>query len=286
MGWNVRSSVGFVVLLGATLALAGDGHDGQLPKTPAQALDWSKELIEAARAAKSAQPPEVAKGIRRAVDWMQPYVTKGSADATWAAAWNEALTLSKFHGNKPAGEYAMKQFANVDDDFVFSLPVGRGWRNLPESAPFDGSAARGGIHRSASDSAVVSICFSLYFASQNYGDIGGENATLFAKFRTEYQALYVAKPEPGSGKVTTKALSRAFPRTAYVETTGLSKDGRVRVRTYMVKFADRTYGIDVIEKLDPPAEGTPCDAWLMSGENPELDAVLKSFAENDKKRVK
>src|SRR5689334_19833271 len=91
--------------LAATLALSGAGAAfGGAPgpaATPEDAMAEARPLIDAARAAKSEETPEIVKGIRRAVDVLKSQLAKGRKDVAYATMWNEALTVSRFHANTP-----------------------------------------------------------------------------------------------------------------------------------------------------------------------------------------
>ena len=274
----------------AAVAFAGDDSN-TLPANQGEALTRAKPAIDAARTAKAAETPEIAKGIRRAVDLMSPFAKKAASDQSWTGAWNEALTLSKFHGNKPTAEYTLKT-TSVADGIEAGLPVGRGWMTGSE-APREGHLREyGGLKRERADGTMavsVSICIysfnTIYNGSGRQGGVGGENATGLAKEFLDYDKCLLAKVESASTSISAKALSKDFPRAQFYEIVGKTKErGRVRLRSYYAKGPTRTYGFDVVQYLDPVATDTPAEAWQNSGEDPELEAVLASLDERDKEK--
>jgi hypothetical protein len=271
------------VALAAALAFGGDGHDGQLPKTPAEALDWSKELIEAARKAKSAETPEIAKGIRRAVDWMQPFVGKGSADDSWAATWNEALTLSRFHGNKPTGDYVLRADSAVQDTIAFGLPTGGDW-TFTAKYPGKGEQCWGEIVRSGAGRMGAKLEIDCYRFDTVYSGVGGENATGLAKQSFGWYREKFTKVESGGKQVTAKPLSRAFDRAQFFEVVGQTAEGPARVRVFLAKTKLRTYGVNAWQYRDVKEGDSPLETWRRGGDDPELEAILASFEEREAKK--
>lgn len=281
---SARSRIVSVALAACTAAGALAADDNTLPANAAEALTRGTPAIDAARKVKAAETPEIAKNLRRAVEWMQPFAKKTASDASWSAVWNEALTLSRFHGNKPTADYTLKP-ATVADGIVAGLPVGRSW-SAEAGSPRPGHLQQyGGIQRTRANGGVatsISICIYefnvLYTGSGRQGGVGGENATGLAKEFLDYDKDMMAKVESASTSITAKPLSKTFSRAQYYEIVGRSKDsGRVRLRSYLAKTSTRTYAFDVTQFLDPVTSDTPAEAWQNSGEDPELDAVLASI---------
>jgi len=271
----------------AAVAFAGD--DNTLPANPAEALTRATPAIEAARKAKSAETPDIPKGIRRAVDWMQPFAKKAADDEAWSGAWNEALTLSRFHGNKPTADYTLKTTL-VATGMQVGLPAGRHW-NANAGAPRPGHLRQyGGIQRVRSDGSVavsISVCVysfnTLYTGSGRQGGVGGENATGLAKEFLDYDKALLAKVDSASTTIAARPLSKGFGRAQFYEIVGTSKDlGRVRLRSYFAKTSERTYAFDVTQLLDAHAGDTPAETWQNGVDDPELDAVLGSLEESKK----
>lgn len=280
--------IGIFVLAVAAVALGGDDSN-TLPATPAEALKRATPGIEAARTAKSAETGEIAKNVRRSVDVMAPFAKKSASDESWSAVWNEALTLTRFHGNKPTAEYTLKAH-DVADGIEAGLPVGRRWSEGSD-APREGHLREyGGFKRMRADGTVavsVSICIysfnAIYTGSGRQGGVGGENATGMAKEFLDYDKSLLVKVESASTSISAKSLSKDFPRAQYYEIVGKTKErGRVRLRSYYAKGPTRTYGFDVVQYLDPVATDSPAEAWQNSGEDPELEVVLASLDERDK----
>lgn len=271
--------------LAAVAAFAGDPHEGQLPKTPAEALEWSKAAIEAARKAKQAETPDIGKGIKRAVDWMQPHMKAGSADSSWGKAWNEALTLSRFHGNKPSGDYAMTPSDVIVKTMSCGLPTGRGWSYVNKS-PGKGEQCWSEITRTMADKRVaVTVQISIYRFDTVYSDVGGENATGLAKMGLEFDKTKFAKVESGGTQILAKPMNKAFPRAQTYEIVGVLADGtHERLRCYYAKTSFRTYLFEVKQFRDTAATDSPFEAWQKGVEDPELEAVLASVEEPDPKK--
>jgi len=271
----------------AAAALAGDApRGGELPKTPDEALAWSKPAIEAARKAKSAETSDVVKGIRRAVDWMQPHFKAGSSIDAWAAAWNEALTLSRFHQLKPTFDYAMEQVTAVRNSIQFGVPKGRGWR-FDAKTPGKDEQSWGVVSRTLSDGRkAADIDISEYRFDTIYSGTGGENAAELAKDRLLYDREQFSKVDSSSQQAATRSLGKGFSRAYYVEVVGtLAKDaGPGRMRTWFTKGKVRTYAFDVTEFRATAPTDDPFVAWQKSVEDPELEAVLRSIDEVEPKK--
>jgi hypothetical protein len=281
----------FVVAAAAAAVAFGGDDSNTLPATPAEALSRATPAIEAARKAKSAETADIAKSIRRAVDVMAPFAKKAASDETWSASWNEALTLTRFHGNKPTAEYTL-QTKTVAGGIVAGLPVGRRW-SAQAGEPRPGHLQQyGGIERLRADrtpAVSISICVysfnTIYTGSGRQGGVGGENATGLAKEFLDYDKFRLVKVESASTSISARPLSKAFPRAQYYEIVGKSKDsGRVRLRSYFAKTSTQTWAFDVTQFLDAVADDTPAEAWQNAGEDPELEAVLQSFDESKDKK--
>jgi hypothetical protein len=288
--WARLASVGTAVSACALVALGEDyGHEGLLPKTAVDALEWSQPLIEPARRAKSVETAEIAKGIRRAVDWMQPFRAKGAADPTWSTTWNEALTLTRFHKNKPTADYILEK-KHLDGNYVlFGLPVGRGWScDTPETDQYNSGYFGGISHHMPGGALASSIKISVYAFRFIYFDtIDGANATALAKLEIERLRGEFAKVDSISASVTARSLSRGFSRAHYVEAQGrMDKAGQVRIRTYYCKGAYRTYEFRVTEYRDTNPDDVPVQAWQKGVEDPELDAVLETLEEGELKKAR
>jgi hypothetical protein len=236
----VRSAALGVALCVSAVALAGD--DNTLPATAAEALKRALPAIDAAEKAKSAETPEIAKNIRRAVDLMQPFAKKSADDASWSEYWNFALTLTRFHGNKPTAEYTLRR-SLVADGIEAGLPVGKHWSDRAGDPRPGHLKQYGGMQRTREDGTVavsISICIYsfnvLYTGSGRQGGVGGENATGLAKEFLDYDKSVLVKVDSASTSISAKTLSKGFPRAQYYEIVGKSKDsGRVKMRTYLAK---------------------------------------------------
>src|SRR5204863_6222917 len=124
------------------------------PATPAEALAAAKPGIELARKAKAAETPDVVKGIRRALDLMQPHAKKGADDTAFAAAWNETLSLARFHGIKSSADYVMDPQAAAGHVILFGIPRGRGWTFEPKN-PGKDDQCWGKVMRAMSDGRIA-----------------------------------------------------------------------------------------------------------------------------------
>jgi hypothetical protein len=278
--WVLMTAALAAALLAGTPAPRAAAGDNELPKTPAEALAAATPFLEAARKAKSAETPEIAKGARRAVDLMQPHVAKGAKDAAWATAWNEALTLSRFHGNKPTGEYAMTPRKILGDAVVVGLPTGRGWEWV--DGQFGPNAqCRGEFRRVLADGSTASaVRVSAYSFNALYSGVGGENAAGLAEIFFGIYRGSMTKIESRSPKIVAKPLSAEFKRANHFEIVGtLEKEGAVRIRAYFVKAPTRTYEFDAIEYRGVKPEDAPLDVWQRTKQDPELEAVLESIGE-------
>jgi hypothetical protein len=286
------SRLAIPVLVAALAAAAAFGGDektakNRLPVDQDEALEWAKPAIEAARKAQSAETVDIAKGMRRAVDLLQPFAKKSADLAPWAAAWNEALTLTRFHKNKPTGEYLLEPHLAVTEYLTFGLPKGRGWTYV-EGRPV-GAAANcwGEIKHLMGDGRTMStIRISVFEFDCLYTEIGGENATALAKRALDWDKRHMATVESASQTLSTPQLSKHFTRSEYYEIVGtMEKFGRVRLRSYYAKTALRTFLFDVVEFREKKDGDAPVEVWQKTVEDPELEAVLWSIDENAAKKT-
>ncbi len=273
----------------AALALAAPatGDENRLPANPAEALERAKPAIEAARTAKAGETPEIVKGIQRAVELMQPQVKAGSADAQWAAVWNELLTLARFHGRKPTAEYVMEPHS-ILSRIACATPVGRGWR-WKEGQSGPNLQSVGEIQRVLADGTVAAaVRVSRYSFNVVYSGIDGADSSGLAELFFGIHRADMAKVDSRSPKVLAKPLSKGFKRASFFEVVGTIPEGeRRRIRSYFVKTSSNTYEFDAIEYRGAVPEGSPPVVdWQRNVQDPELDAVLDSIEERepDKKR--
>jgi hypothetical protein len=293
------ASVLLVLLLAIGTGRALGGGDA-LPATPAEALGRAKPAIDAARTATQAQTPDIVKDIRRAVELMQPHVKSGSGEPAWAAAWNEALTLSRFHGVKSSGQYVLEPMRqetlsidawvrrrhsrskHVGGCVLFGLPRGRGWRFEPKR-PGEDEQCWGEIRRGLPGTRTAALVeISVYEFDVLYSGVGGENSTALAEGHLGYYVEKFSEITSRSSRVTARPLNKSFARCHYFEVVGtMNAGGRARVRSYFVKGVTRTYAFDVTEFRDPKPADSPFAVWQMGVEDPELDAVLDSIAEGE-----
>ncbi len=270
----------------ALAAAAAFGGDNQLPATPAEALTQASPAIEAARKAKQAETPDIVKNIRHAVDLMQPQAKKGAQDAAWAAAWNEALTLSRFHGNKPTGEYAMQLQSAVRSSIEFGLPTGRNWSFEPKT-PGKNEQCWGEITRLTGDGRKAAmVAISAYSFNVVYSDVGGENATGIAKMGMGYFREKFTKIDSGGMQILPKPFSKGFGRAQFFEIVGTAAEGPCRLRCYYAKTSLQAYEFEVWQYRDVAKTDAPVEAWQKSVEDPELEAVLESVQEQVPKKAK
>jgi hypothetical protein len=241
--------------------------------------------IEAARKAKQAETPDVVKNIRRAVDVLLPFAKKGAEDSKWAASWNEAITLSRFHGYKPPAEYAMDAKGIPMIALSFGLPKGRGW-TFEEKSPGKNEQCWGTILRTTADGRIAAfIAVSAYQFNTSYSGTDGASASGLAKMAIEYDRRRMTKIDSGGTQIAVKALSKSFGRAHCYEIVGLmEKAGQVRLRCAYVKTSVRTLLFETTQFRETTALDAPCEAWQKGVDDPELEAVLESLEETDSKK--
>ena len=289
-----------------TPLLAGDD---KLPASPDEALAMASPWIAAAKKAGRAETPELAKGIRRAVDVMQTQLraarevkkSPGGADAdakeseevianrrAYMKAWNESLTLSRFHGNSPTGLYEMTPRTAADGTVLFGLPMHRGWRFDATLEDVTSAQFQGQIVRRLADLRVTcSIRIWIYMFDTTYGTIGGENAQGHAEAFFETQRDSMKTIESRSPRPMAKPLSRRFNRAHTFEICGVdTKGARVRIRHYFTKGSTRTYHFEVVEYRDVLETDARWIQWQKSVTDPELEAVLDSLDEGEPPKSK
>jgi hypothetical protein len=284
-----------VVVIGIAAALCvpatAGSDDNTLPKTFSEALKRAEPLIEAARGAKSAETPEIAKGIRRAVDWMQPFRKAGSESTNFSHAWNEALTLSKFHGNKPTGEYILAPGEAIYTGAVqqgklrYGTPAGRGWCwQDGQSGP--NLQSWGEIRHELPDGTLLAkIRVSVYRFSTIYSGVDGADATGLAEIFFKLHRGKMTKLVSRSPQVNAKPLSRGFPRANYFEIVGgHADDGTVRMRSWFAKTSNTTIEFDAIEYRGASDGTSPVQDWQRNVQSPELEAALQSILVEDARR--
>jgi hypothetical protein len=258
-------------------ALAGPDDDAAKFE---EAATKAKPLLDAARTAKAAETPEIAKGVRAAIDALAPFVKAKKGDPSFAAGWNEALSLGHFHGVKPAAEYVSEPTDMGSHPIRFGLPKGRGWAFTPRR-PGPDDQLWGEIRKTVAGARLCRhVKVWVYDWDSTYSDVGGENAKGLAKMDLETDRYVSTKIISRSTRVTMVRLNKEFPQAAFYELVGEDPElGPVRRRNYYVKGKTRTYNFEVIELRKTEATDSPFVAWQCAAETSETDAILESITD-------
>lgn len=288
VGWSRRAVVCVATALAiGTAGPAWGGAPGPAA-SPAEALAEAGPLMDSARKAKSEETPEIVKGIRRAVDVLRSQLAKGRKEIAYAAAWNEALTLSRFHANSPPDGYVMEPTEALGGQISFGLPVGCGWTFGSQPEGGERLQCHGAIVHKLPDGRTTSTTYIYrYGFNVLYSGIGGENAAGLADLFFEDDKAVLSPIESRSQRVLAKPLSKHFNRSHYYEAIGKhAKLGKVRRRHYFAKGSQYTFQFEVEEERDTAEKDTPFVVWQKGALNPELEAVLNSIDEPDPKKSK
>jgi hypothetical protein len=282
-------------LLGAALALPAASppaaaQDGA-PANPAGAVAQARPLIDAARATKPIDPNESKRFkengdvLRKALDLMKGQTKDGFEQVAFVRAWNELASLFHYHGVKGGPEHRMRSVTMQVLPIRFAYPAERGW-TFQEKYPGKDDQQWGElVKRIGAERPVRIVKIWMYRWDTVYSDVGGENAKKIAEGNMEYDRAKFKKVTFRSDRIVTARLSRGFPKTSYYEIVGDDESyGPARRRNYYVKGKSATYNFEVIEIRRTEEADDPWTAWQAAGESCELDAVLASIEEFEKKK--
>jgi hypothetical protein len=278
----IAAAAAFVAAAAASVApgLAGD----EVPKSPAQALERARPLLDNA----AALPPfvdreakvflDMAAGLRSALALLKGQEKAGAEDPAFLAAWNETVSLGHYHGMRNLPEYRLEVEGVRGCPLRLGLPAGRGWTY--RDAPAEKTEVQVGlVARKLPDGRLVrSITFSHFAWNTLHDGIGGENARGLAEAALRRDRSGMQKITFRSDRVATVRMGRGFPKANGYEIVGEHKDlGPVRYRGFYVKGASTTYAFEVAEFRKVAEGDSPWVRWQIEGNDPELDAVLESL---------
>ena len=278
---RLSQRAGWIAAMGAALVVSmrdqGTHAFGEAP-TRAQAIAEAGPLVEAARTAKPGDDAAVVKAAKKAVELLRPFRSASSDDAAFALVWNDALAAAEYQGLKLADECVLKAEVMPSYPISFGLPVGHGWVFTP-LRPGEDDQLWGEITKTVpTDRVLRRVKIWVYRWDATYSGTGGENSKGLAEGDLANDRYKMVKVKSRSDRVTAVALSKSFPRAYFYEVVGDDLQlGDARRRNYYVKGTMCTYNFEAIEIRRTDPKDDPYSAWLASGEQHELDSVLKSI---------
>jgi hypothetical protein len=256
------------------------------PKTPAQALERARPLLDNAAALAPFVDKEakvfldMAAGLRKAFEFLRAQGKEGFDRTEYAGAWNEAVSLARYHGMTAVPEYRMVRESVPDSGIWLAVPEGRGWTVESMTSRADATLA-GRVQRVLPDGRIVrSVRVHRYELGCTYGDVTGDNPRGLAQARLAVEAADLARVQSRSDQVAVERLGKGFPRTHFFEIAGeVSQGAPVRLRGYFAKGTRATFSFLAFEFRRFAEADPPWVRWQVEGPDPELAAVLESFTE-------
>jgi hypothetical protein len=265
--------------------------DGPSEKDAVALLEKATEAARAATRGDKAAVKALAGALEAAAVHAGPLL-KSTADGLsvprrqepFAAAWNEAVTVMRFHGGAPARAYVLSPVHSFSSGGIrLGLPVSARWSYAYTGE--DDQHLLSITQKGASGETLCLVKLWVYRWNVVYSGIGGENYVGLAKVMHELDRdATLAKGRKVSPRVTTVRLNAHFPRAQYYHVEGFDMDEvrTVRRRNYYLKDRSRTYCVELIEYRDPAPKDDAVDAWQRDGDAcPERRAFLESIAPRD-----
>jgi hypothetical protein len=279
------------LLLGAALLFV----PARGPASADAALDAGIERADAAVArAKSA--PKADKGLQAflkaemaALDpvtttvrsWMDVLVNANKpADErhAYASAWNDLLTLTHLHGVSPGKAKHFLRERKVEDQLMYQYPVSTRWT---AEYPNEDQKKLVLTQKGFGGAVLRTLMVHVYRWNTVYSGVGGENCQKLAEVLWKLdKEIYANRARDASRGVEVKRLNAKIPRSYYYFARGVDpvKETLTKVQNWYFKGWATTFAIELVENLDEKVVKVDPDKWLQAEGDPEIAAVLDSFA--------